>query len=137
MKPEQVNEFLADLTMWAWAQQDIEAVALVGSYARDAATPTSDVDVVILAQEPRLYLQDQTWLQRFGTIRTQQVEYYGLVTSLRVFYTNGLEVEFGVTSVRWAAAPLDEGTRRVIAGGMRVLFERSPILSRHLPLARP
>jgi predicted nucleotidyltransferase len=137
MKPEQVQEFLADLTMWAWAQQDIEAVALVGSYARNAATPTSDVDVVILAQEPRLYLQDQTWLQRFGTIRTQQVEYYGLVTSLRVFYTNGLEVEFGVTSVRWAAAPLDEGTRQVIAGGMRILFERSPILSRHLPLARP
>jgi len=137
MKPEQVQEFLADLTMWAWAQQDIEAVALVGSYARNAATPTSDVDVVILAQEPRLYLQDQTWLQRFGTIRTQEVAYYGLVTSLRVFYTNGLEVEFGVTSVRWAAAPLDEGTRQVIAGGMRVLFERSPILSRHLPLARP
>ena len=30
---------------------------------------------------------------------------------------------------QWAALPLDEGTRRVVADGMRILFERGPILS--------
>jgi hypothetical protein len=54
------------------------------------------------------------------------------VQSLRVFYRNGLEVEFGLTDPAWAALPLDEGTRQVIAGGMRVLFERGHNLSRRL-----
>jgi hypothetical protein len=33
---------------------------------------------------------------------------------------------------RWAALPADEGTRQVMQAGMRVLFERGDLLSRHL-----
>jgi hypothetical protein len=38
--------------------------------------------------------------------------------------------KFGFTTVRWADVPVDQGTREVIGGGMRVLFERAPVLSR-------
>jgi len=131
MSVDSVNRYLNEFAGWADAQPDIQAVALVGSYARNAATKTSDIDLVIIANQPETYLQDVAWTRRFGQVRRQQVEDYGKVTSIRVWYTDGREVEYGITNESWAALPLDEGTHRVISDGMRVLFEREPILSRH------
>lgn len=124
-----VEQFLHEFSHWATDQGNIEAVALVGSYARGTATETSDVDLVVLANQPDLYLQERTWTQTFGKIVNQRVEDYGKLISLRVRYTDGLEVEFGLTDASWASVPLDEGTREVISGGMKVLFERGSILS--------
>ena len=132
MMIDKVALFLNQITQWASAQTDILALALVGSYAINAAKANSDVDLVLIALEPRRYLQDQSWVQRFGTVEKSQVEEYGLLTSVRVWYHNGLEIEYGLTDERWAAIPLDAGTQRVIADGMQVLFERGDILSRHL-----
>jgi predicted nucleotidyltransferase len=132
MERERVARFLNELAAWAAAQADIQAVALVGSYARNAATATSDVDLVLIVQHPDRYVQDPAWVQQFGAIQKQQVEDYGLLTSLRVWYTDGREVEYGITDEQWAAWPLDAGTQRVLADGVRILFEREPILSRHL-----
>lgn len=131
MEPESFERFLDDFSHWAYEQPDIQAVALVGSYARNAATPASDVDLVILTQEPGRYLDDLAWTQLFGETRRRQREDYGRLTSIRVWYGDGREIEYGITSVDWAALPLDEGSRRVLADGMRILFERSPLLSRH------
>jgi len=128
---DSVNPFLDEFTAWAAAQSDIVAVALVGSYARNAATETSDIDLVLIASQPGRYLQDVAWTRQFGQVRQHQVEDYGKVTSIRVWYADGREVEYGITDEGWAALPLDEGTHRVISDGMRVLFERTPILSRH------
>ena len=133
MDAGKIQPFLDDFTRWASAQPDIQAAALVGSYARGAARETSDVDLVILADTPDLYLQNTEWLRRFGTVLRQQIEDYGLLTSIRVWYSNGLEVEYGLTGLQWVAQPLDAGTRRVIADGMRVLFERGPVLSPYQP----
>ena len=58
------------------------------------------------------------------------------MTSIRVWYSDGLEVEYGITDERWTAVPLDEGSRQVIADGMQVLFERGTVLSRHLDCNR-
>jgi predicted nucleotidyltransferase len=133
MITDQVAQFLDEFTQWATTQADLLALALVGSYARNAATETSDVDLVLIAVDPKRYLENTDWVRRFGAVEKQQVEDYGLLTSLRVWYRDGPEIEYGLTDKRWAALPLDEGTRQVIAGGMQVLFERGGILSRHLP----
>lgn len=133
MISDQVAKFLNQVTVWASARADILALALVGSYARNAAKETSDVDLVLIAADPGQYLKDQSWLQRFGTVEKSQVEDYGLLTSIRVWYHDGLEIEYGITDERWSAIPLDAGTQRVIGDGMRVLFEHDDILSRHLP----
>ena len=126
-----IDIFLREFVDWADSQPDIKAVALVGSYARNAATESSDVDLVLITSRPQRYLLDREWTRRFGEIHRQQVEHYGKVTSIRVWYTDGREVEYGITDESWAAAPLDEGTRRVIEDGMRILFERGHLLSRH------
>lgn len=133
MPPTQMNKveaFLSNLAAWAPSQPDIQAVALVGSHARNAATDTSDVDLVILARDPERYLQDLEWVRDFGEVDRQQIEPYGALTSIRVWYVDGPEIEYGITNEHWADLPLDEGTRRVVSDGLRVLFERRPLLSR-------
>lgn len=132
MLSEQIDAFLEQFAAWAQAQPDIQAVALVGSHARNAATGASDIDLVVIATRPEVYLRSTEWTERFGAVQKQQVEDYGALVSLRVWYGDGREVEYGLTSERWTALPLDNGTHRVISDGMRILFERRPILSTHL-----
>jgi len=117
---------------WATQRHDILAVGLAGSHARGTAHPDSDIDLVILATDPAAYLSETTWAGKFGTAARQQTEDYGPLASLRVWYAGGPEVEYGWTTRAWAALPLDAGTREVMAGGFKVLFEREPLLSRAL-----
>ena len=131
MTTEEAERFLKRFSNWAFAQTNIKAMALVGSYARNAETETSDIDLVIITTQPEVYLQNQRWVDNFGKVGRQQVEDYGLLTSIRVWYVDGPEVEYGISDERWSALPLDEGTRQVIKDGMRIIFEREPILSRH------
>jgi predicted nucleotidyltransferase len=126
------NEFIEDFTRWASAQSNILAIALVGSHARNVAREDSDVDLVIITDDPQKYLIHTEWTGVFGVVAKQQIEDYGMLTSLRVWYENGLEVEYGFTTPAWAQTPLDEGTREVIKGGMQILFERVILLSPHI-----
>jgi predicted nucleotidyltransferase len=129
-KQQQFIRFVYELNRWAESQSDILAVALVGSYARNEERHDSDVDLVVIALEPKTYLQQTQWAQFFGPIEREQIENYGTVTSLRVWYSGGLEIEYGFTDETWAALPIDEGTKNVISDGMDILCERGSILSR-------
>jgi GrpB-like predicted nucleotidyltransferase (UPF0157 family) len=120
-----VEAFLAAFAEWARAQDDIAAVALVGSHARGSARLDSDVDLVILADDPELYLRDTAWTRRFGSPVRQQVEHYGRLTSIRAWYHGQLEVEFGIADRTWGT---DAGARDVIATGIRVLFDHGAAL---------
>ena len=130
-KLNQVIDFIEDFMRWSKRRRDIRAVALVGSYAREAATMSSDVDLVIITEKPHEYLSNIEWTRVFGKAIAKEVEEYGKLTSLRVWYESGLEVEYGFTTRDWVTTPLDEGTRRVIDYGMRVLFEKEVLLSPH------
>jgi predicted nucleotidyltransferase len=124
-------DFIEDFMRWSTKRRDIRAVALVGSYARLAADESSDVDLVIIAEEPETYLINTEWTRVFGIVITKKIEEYGKLTSLRVWYESGLEVEYGFTTREWAKVPLDDGTRQVVEGGLRVLFEKEVLLSPH------
>ncbi|HEX9013003.1 MAG TPA: nucleotidyltransferase domain-containing protein [Anaerolineaceae bacterium] len=127
---EDIQGFLSQVGSWAAGREDVLAVALVGSYARGSAREDSDIDLLILCAAPGDLLADPSWMGQFGAVLRQQGEDYGKVTSLRAWYVDGREVEFGIASRIWAAHPLDDGTRRVIQDGMRVIFEREPVLPR-------
>jgi len=116
-----VSDFLDRVTDWAAHQPTIAAVALVGSHARGAARPDSDIDLVLLCEEPHEFLAHTSWIHHFGTVERCHTEAWGVVTSLRVHYKESLEVEFGLTTLAWAAVPVDPGTRHVVSHGMRIL----------------
>ena len=128
---EDIRDFLERFVAWASRQPDVQGVALVGSYGRGQAREDSDIDLVILTDLPQKYLAEVQWPKRFGVVEKRQNEDYGKLTSLRIWYQNGPEVEYGITTPDWASMPLDPGTRDVIRGGMVVLFERGMLLSRH------
>lgn len=124
-----IEGFIQTIKLWAKGQSDVTAVALVGSYARGTAKETSDIDIILIVDEPRIYLDDTKWIDHFGKAKKQQVEEYGLVTSLRAWYADGKEVEYGLTTRAWVNLPLDEGTQHVISDGMIVLYEKELLLS--------
>jgi predicted nucleotidyltransferase len=118
-----IEPFLARLLQWAQQRPGIGAIALVGSHARGQARPDSDIDLLILVEDPQPLLEDTAWTQAMGRPLRQEVEHWGKVTSLRVWYADGLEVEYGLTGLDWGSDPADEGDQRVMAEGIKVLYE--------------
>jgi predicted nucleotidyltransferase len=123
-----VKRFLRDLTRWASQHPSILAVGLVGSQARGTASACSDVDLIILSREPDEFLRETTWTETFGHPLRHAFENCGNIAVCRVWYQDGLEVEFGFGDDSW---PLDPGGQAVFAEGIRVLLDRGPLRDLH------
>ena len=54
----------------------------------------------------------------------QQTEYYGACTSIRVWYEDGREVEFGIVDPTWVSKPLDAGTHKVLSDGYKIVIDK-------------
>ncbi len=128
---QRIGEFLRDFTDWAGERSDILGVALVGSRARGEAREDSDLDLVVVSSHAAEYLADLSWTSSFGEVERDAVEQYGKLTSVRVWYRDGLEIEFGITDEDWVDLPLDPDTQAVVSDGLVVLLERGDLLSRH------
>lgn len=129
----QIDPIVGKIMAWAALQTDIRAIALVGSCARGAARPDSDIDFVVLTREPSRFRADAGWVDEIGWhVRTRQDEDYGVAWSRRiVLEPNGTEVEVGFAALSWACiAPVDPGTRQVILHGCRVLYDPDGLLAR-------
>jgi hypothetical protein len=124
------------VTSWAVDQASIVSLALVGSRARGNARADSDVDFVIQCTRPARYVEEQTWISEFGVAQSVSIEDWGIVQSLRVFYEDGPEVEYGITSPEWVTFPLDEGTITVLRDGVVVLLDRDGRLARAVEWVR-
>src|SRR5437867_11197157 len=124
------DHLLEAISDWASARGDVRAVCVVGSHARGEAHPDSDVDLVLLSTEPHALLDDASWRDAFGDLETSDTEDWGALQSVRARYRDGTAIEFGIASLRWAALPLDPGTREVITRGMVAVYDPDGILAR-------
>ena len=68
------SALLSRFTRWAQQRPGITAVALVGSFARDTARADSDVDLVVIADDPASYLADAAWAHAFGSVERMERE---------------------------------------------------------------
>ena len=127
-----LDSWIEAVRSWAGNREDVIGVLLVGSYARGVPTPSSDLDFVVLVSDIRPYLSDHEWARAFGMVIRDEHENWGQVQSLRVWYEDGAEVEWGLTTLAWIADPLDPGTRKVLGDGYRIIFDRDGVLSSHL-----
>jgi hypothetical protein len=124
-----VDSFLFEYKRWAATEAGIQAVARIDSRARNTATPEADVDLIVVVSLPNIYLSHKQWTSLFGDEAREHLEDYGNRTSFRVWYSDGLEVDFGFVDETWLARPLAEDTLKIVSGGMKVMFERKPLLS--------
>ena len=135
MPAERIFQVVVD---WARTQPTIQAVAIVGSYARGQARPDSDLDLVFPATNPLDFRADIGWLRAidWNALNVRPLKWededYGALWSRRIWLgPNGVEVEIGFASVSWANVnPLDSGTRHVISDGCRILHDPKGMLRR-------
>ncbi|PPK98692.1 nucleotidyltransferase-like protein [Kineococcus xinjiangensis] len=127
----QVERLLADVVAWARDRGDVEAVALVGSYARGRAGMASDVDLTVLTPAFAELAADGEWFERLRPgSRLIRSAAWGPLLERRYRLRSGLQVEVGLVSSSWAQLPLDPGTRRVLGDGHRVLHDPRGLLAR-------
>ena len=140
-----------DVSEWAALRDDVLGLAVVGSYARGAAQPDSDIDFVLVSADPALYLNDTEWVSAFGEVASLSFEDWGKVQSVRVFYRNGPEVEFGIAVAqrglwreaiyRWERAVQIDATYAAAHNNLAIAYEhegeldkaRAEKLSPHCP----
>lgn len=126
----EIDEVIARITHWARNRDDIVGLLLVGSCARDAARPDSDIDIVLLTTDEPRYLLADAWAVELGLNGPTLTRTWGPMTERRCATASGLEVELGITSPTWANTdPVDHGTRRVVTDGARVLHDPAGILA--------
>ena len=134
---KEINGFLEKVRKWAAPQSNIKVILLVGSYARGQAHDESDIDLVMLTDEPEKDLQVPSFAGTFGSIDRIEKEYWGRVTSFRIWYQDGFEVELGITTPDWIFDdPLDAGTLRTITGGAEVVTDKTGKVERIIASVR-
>ena len=127
---EKANYLLQEFKDWAEVQKHIQGAAVVGSFARGDFHLNSDVDLVIISMNKEKTIQ--CILSEFmpDAIDDHRLEHWGpFVASLRIFYNNGLEVEYGVATNAWVMQPLDQGTKNVAEKGFKILLDKEAVFS--------
>ena len=127
----EVEAVQARVRNWAATRADVIAVGLAGSWARGSAGPDSDVDLVVLVDDPEAYLGG-SWVPEALTpvahdVRTRR---WGPLLERRFQLPSGLEVECGFAPAPWAGLPVDAGTARVVTDGFVVLHDPCGVLER-------
>lgn len=107
MNPARVDSFLFEFKRWAATEAQIVAVG---------RKEESAVELIVVVAPPIVYLKHRQWTSLFGTVVREQIEECGECTAMRIWYSDGLEVEFGFCDETRVAATLD--------GEVKVLFER-------------
>lgn len=126
----EVTDVLRRAIEWSSSHADARGLALVGSEARGDARPDSDVDLVLLTEEVRSYVESDDWIsEMLGRITSVETCPRGTLTERRLTLPSGLEVEVGITRCSWAStSPVDPGTRQVVRGGISVLYDPDGLL---------
>ncbi len=118
------KDFFDKLKEYARNTSHIESIIIVGSYVKGTNRENSDLDIVIITSNKTGMISSQDFIHNFGDVYKQQTEYYGACTSIRVWYKDGKEVEFGLVEPSWILTPLDAGTYQVLSDGYKLVIDK-------------
>jgi predicted nucleotidyltransferase len=135
-RAEEVELVLRLVREWARNRKDVRGVALVGSQARGEAAKDSDVDLVILLDDPVRYAEADQWITELMPGTVVRRKQWGSLIERRVRLPSRLEVEINLARPSWAATdPVDGGTLAVVRDGMQILYDPSGYLNALIKLA--
>lgn len=114
---------------WARSREDVRGVAVVGSWGRREGRMSSDLDLVVIANDAAVYTGSSEWALELGATGVVGTRRWGVLTERCLVMPSGLELDVGFVPPSWAAtAPLDEGTVRVVSGGIVVAHDPDDLL---------
>ena len=123
-------------------REDVRAAVVVGSRAR-ADTPAdrwSDLDVLLVVDDPEPLVDDASWVQAFGTPVLSFLEptSVGDRVERRVLYDDGQDVDFALFSAAERNELLtNPAARAVVARGYRVLYDELGLEQEVVDLPEP
>lgn len=103
---------------------DIECILVVGSVVTGTNTIGSDLDIMIITANKSFLVQDKSFIEYFGIVINSKIEYYSAWTSIRVWYQDENEIEFGMVDPSWSSLPLDSGTRKLLTEGYKIIIDK-------------
>ena len=111
----EVEQILDAFAAWAPQRPDVLAVGLIGSWARGAAGPGSDIDVVVVSADPeRRARRSDGWPPGLPPLQAPRRRRWGFLLA------GATELEVGVVPVRWAEDPR---TQRIVDDGLRIVYD--------------
>lgn len=117
---------------WAEKDQNILGLLIVGSRAREIspADQWSDLDLVVLVNNPNVYIEDTGWVKSIGNPRIIFLEKtaVGDEKEIRVIFDGGLDVDFAIVSVEKIKENLNV-FRIVTYRGVKILVDKIGILA--------
>jgi aminoglycoside 6-adenylyltransferase len=130
-------------TAWAETRPDIRAACVLGSRARKdrPADEWSDLDILVLADDPDRLLQSTDWIGEMGDVVLTFLEPTPAGDGLerRVLYEGGRDVDYSIFPASGLEAlseiQLDE-VSEIVGRGMRILLDREGALARLADTAR-
>jgi aminoglycoside 6-adenylyltransferase len=133
---ELADETLVRIVEWANNRDDVHAVILLGSQARTEhkADQWSDIDVVLLVDDPDRYLGSSGWLDDLGSPLVTTVEPWALGggQERRVLFRSGMDVDFAFVDAAVApylVAMTDEPpVQKILGRGFRVLVDKTDFI---------
>jgi len=144
MTPIEAELIVDAIRCWVQERDDLRALALAGSWARGNPDPVSDLDLIIVAEDPETYRHPDNWLRSISfakaafEVARYEIRSYGSVWSCHVLLRPAAEVELTFAAPAWAQVnPLDPGTRFVVADGFRAIVDKDEALSRLVAAVRP
>jgi aminoglycoside 6-adenylyltransferase len=134
------DETLAQIVAWANHRDDVQAAILLGSQARTEhkADEWSDIDVVLVVDDPDHYLGSSAWLAGLGSPLLTFVQPAALGGGLerRVLFRSGMDVDFAFVpaAVAQSLATMadDPEVLKVLGRGVRVLVDTSDYIKEAL-----
>lgn len=105
------EEIIRRFLDWAHGKPDIRAAIVIGSRARadHPADVWSDLDLVVICEDPSPYFADATWLRNFGAVHCTFLERQAVGEGVerRALYEGCLDVDFAFIPTAWLQQALN------------------------------
>ena len=132
------EDLIARFVQWALTEDNLRAALVIGSRARTdhPADAWSDLDLIILANDPEPYWASADWLHHIGVPWLTFIEslHDGRGFERRVLFEGGLDVDFVPSPVEFFRQMLDTGLLPDVADllhrGVRFLVDKEGFAER-------
>lgn len=130
------HPLIAGVLAWAEVQDDIVALALVGSWARGNPHRRSDVDFMILSDDALSRRSTVRWTRALCRtylhcpLKRWRNGFYGAAWSRHIRLASGQLIELSFGSQAWAStSPIDSGTQYVVQDALVALYDPQGLLA--------